>query len=330
MLVDELEILSLVESADDLSVLVRLPAYMTALSRMEPADDGTSARADSCELVLELTRLASGGSRLTAGLSEAMDWYGAPGAELERLRIHAGRLMALDADASSGLVSGEVSLPETEVTMALEAFVQDWFDSEATVQPGAGSVVAALAGLGATLGYSSETGVLAMTGLNLGPRSSTVALEGGSELLRIDVNAAANRAFDVSWSAPDGHALNADFPQGFDLHLGYSMSNAQDLASGLPGFTIDDTLAIQVGATSQVTFLDDPPGTDGALGESDLTATGSQAGNLLRLGAGSLNMTSLYAPEDDVAVAPGQCLFRHEANQGSHEFLGYLQSQICN
>ncbi len=324
--VDELEVGTVFAHQNLFATILPFPELFEAAARKNPPDPGESIVARSGELLVTLESTAAGASLLEVSVTEALDGEAESESGPLGLKVGTGKLVSLEAAKAEGTIAGQIAVPGVEVTLPLEEFVHGWFNGDSIVdpsEPGGGSVLADVAGFGTVVDFLAAEDRLTLSDLNLGSRTSTVKLTGGATLLSVDVNAETDRSFDVTFTSNDPSELALAFEPEFTLELGYSMKEVEDRASDLPSFTLDDDLVITAsGAGVAMTWFEEQA-------NEDLAITASQEGQLLRVDAGSLAMTSRAVPADDVEVAAGACLVGFDANQSSHEFLGFVATASC-
>jgi hypothetical protein len=144
----------------------------------------------------------------------------------------------------------------------------------------------------------------------------------------VHVAVAPDRGGAVSFSmAADDAGVSLSFKPSFGLVLRYTMAPVATQISGLQAFASNDTLSIGLSGSDPSTarLYEDPDGSS----PTALALVGSQTGKLLRVGSGMLSLTSTFAPDASVTVAPSQCLVRTPGQPGVHEVLKDLSVTSC-
>ncbi len=242
-----------------------------------------------------------------------------------RLWAEAARLLNMSAAPATQELTGSINAKASGFELQLADFIQAFLDREPTaaVVP-SDNVTFWAPGLNGNFGFERATDTFTMTGLGLAGGPISVSY-GEVTLLKIDWNAAAQRALDFVLT-PSGDDVSLTLGEsGLDLQLDYSMSVISDKVTEIPEFTKDDTLHVKFGPNAPAAILFENPSAD----VNDLLITDTQEGALLHVESGSLELTSRAVPEENVTVPAGQCLLRDSQVTGQHAFLGSLSSGAC-
>jgi len=173
-----------------------------------------------------------------------------------------------------------------------------------------------VAGLTGESTFSGEQDRIEVTGVGLGPDTSTVSLD-AKTLAALDLNADHGRVFDWALALDDADNVRLEVTPAFDLSLMMALRHvADDLGEDdLPPFALDETLSVTL---------------DGAATPA-LESVGDGDDRQLQVAEGRLTLASTAAA-DDVVVEAGQCigeLDEEEVDEDAHELLGHLEARAC-
>jgi hypothetical protein len=153
-----------------------------------------------------------------------------------------------------------------------------------------------LAGLSGTLHYTADSDVLAFEDLGFGDSTSTLEHD-GNRLLALDLNAAAGRRVNLTFT-PSDEGTQIDITPSFDLRLALAFHFIADQFDGIADYLLDDTL--------HAWFEGDSP---------SLEAKDEQ----LRVLSGTLHIESQAQPSANLSVAAGMCLQGSSDDSGSSD-----------
>jgi hypothetical protein len=237
----------------------------------------------------------------------------------ERVTLAAGtNLLAMKADARARTFTGSLNLATLGVSFPFRSFVEQAFNRDVTAStPASDDVAIAIPAVKGAFTFDRAADTLKLTGLGLGSSASTVN-NGGATILSVDVNPDDGRSLDATIGLDASGNLQVSPAPGFDLELGYSMNAVANKVLDLEAFAKNDTVAFKLlGSSPMVTLLADVA--------DNLALASRDSGAAMRVNAGTFTLTSsTYAPNENVTVPAGQCLFYEAARNGTHDILrGY-------
>jgi hypothetical protein len=295
----------------------------------DPTDDLTVYAGSRGQVQGELRSPGKGQVALRFDVPEAVDFSWVAAGEPYGFSVAAGERvvdLALDATAvtpSRYSATLHLGLGAVSLTTPLDSALS-WGFRGALSDPAHQHhpVRYELPGMIGQLDYDGSSDSLIAKGLGLGPSSSRLAY-GRDTLLTLDVDPQGDRKLDLEVSASTNGELVTTLRPDLVLTLGYALDRIAAYVTGLPGFTRDDTLTLR---------LSDPKGASARLlldANGELAMAGTQPGALLSVLEGQLAITSQIAPEENVAVGAGECLWREADGSGSHALLTGLFAGAC-
>lgn len=164
-----------------------------------------------------------------------------------------------------------------------------------------------LGGINGSFTFDGKTDLLKFVGLGFGNKSTSVDVN-GKRIFSMDVNANANRRFDMTVSMADTSKPLFALDPGLEAVFGFNFESIKDRFSDLPSFLLNDVLTFKLANNPSIRFADKG----------------------IEVVSGSMSFTSTAEPQANISVAAGMCLIENETPSATgHDFLKNLSAGSC-
>jgi hypothetical protein len=233
--------------------------------------------------------------------------------------------VAVDPNAET--LTGSLGLGGATVMTTVAAFVEAFFNGRSLVASANPDdpVTLSAAGLAGALTYTAGTDQVQFVGMNLGGQPVT-ATHGADTLMEVDFGAGAGVSTGVTAAVATGInlALESSSPL---LAIHYDLASIAGEIVNLPSYAQGDVLSISFGGQSPSVATLLP--VESSSSPPQLAIFGSGPRSLLEVQTGQLDLTSSFAPAEDVHVTATQCLAQSSDQSDTSDGLVGLSSGAC-
>ena len=232
-------------------------------------------------------------------------------------------------DPNAGTISGSLGLGGMTVMTTVAAFVEAFFDGRSLVASADPDdpVNLSAAGLSGDFAYAAGTDEVQFIGMSLGDQPVT-ATHGADALMEVDFGPGAGVGVSTGITSAAATGVDLSFVSSsplFSIH--YDLASIAGEVVDLPPYAQGDVLSVSFGGQtpSLATLLP----VQSSSSPPELAIFGGGARSLLQIQSGQLDVTSSFAPAEDIHVTGSQCLVESGDQSDTNDGLVGLSAAAC-
>lgn len=260
----------------------------------------------------------------------SVGWSNADGGSHQLVHVSSSaEAMGATVNPTAGTITGDLGLGGATVTTTLAGFVSAFFNGRslaASANPDDPVNLSASA-LAGSFSYAAGSDEVDFNGMNIGANPA-VALHGTDALMTVAFGPAAGSGASVAVTPAANAGVSLAFTSSNPLlGIRYNLASVASEVVGLPDFAQADLLTIGFGGQnpSVATLLPVASSTN----PPQLAIFGSGLRSLLQVQSGQLDLTSTFAPAEDIHVAASQCLTETGNQSDTNDGLQDLSGGAC-